>query len=67
MIRPAKVPKFQSVAEAIEERYLLNIGNPLDENLMRETQKHFKAAIFEFVGAEKIMKKQRYVEQITAM
>lgn len=60
MIRPAKIPKYQTVADAVEERYVLNIGDPLDQNLMREAQASLKASIFEFVGVEKIMKKQRW-------
>lgn len=59
MIRPAKLPKIQSVAEAIDERYIQNLEFPVDENLMSETQANMKASIFEFVGAEKIMKKLR--------
>ncbi|GAB0088706.1 Tubulin-specific chaperone E [Sergentomyia squamirostris] len=64
MIRPGKIAPFDSLAGAIEKRYVLNIGNPLDENLLRETKENFKASIFEFVGAEKIMKKQSHVEQL---
>lgn len=62
MIRPAKLPKIQSVAEAIEERYIQNLEFPVDENLMSQIQASMKASIFEFVGAEKIMKKLRYVD-----
>uniref|UniRef100_A0A1L8E665 Tubulin-specific chaperone E n=1 Tax=Nyssomyia neivai TaxID=330878 RepID=A0A1L8E665_9DIPT len=62
MIRPGKMAPFDSLAGAIEKRYVLNIGNPLDENLMREAKENVKASIFEFVGAEKIMKKQSHVE-----
>uniref|UniRef100_A0A6B2EHJ9 Tubulin-specific chaperone E n=1 Tax=Phlebotomus kandelakii TaxID=1109342 RepID=A0A6B2EHJ9_9DIPT len=64
MIRPVKSAPFDSLAGAIEKRYVLNIGNPLDENLMREAKEYVKASIFEFVGAEKIMKKQSHVEQL---
>ncbi|XP_059620086.1 tubulin-specific chaperone E [Phlebotomus argentipes] len=64
MIRPGKIAPFDSLAGAIEKRYVLNIGNPLDENLMREAKEYVKASIFEFVGAEKIMKKQSHVEQL---
>lgn len=59
MIRPTKVPKMQSVSEAIDERYIQNLEFPVDENLMSETQAYMKASIFEFVGAEKMMKKLR--------
>ncbi|XP_055695398.1 tubulin-specific chaperone E [Lutzomyia longipalpis] len=64
MIRPGKIAPFDSLAGAIEKRYVLNIGNPLDENLMREAKENVKASIFEFVGAEKIMKKQSHVEHL---
>lgn len=63
MIRPTKIPKFQSLSEAVDERYIQNLEFPVDENLMNETQAYMKASIFEFVGAEKIMKKLRYVMQ----
>lgn len=62
MIRPGKIVPFDSLAGAIEKRYVLNIGNPLDENLMQQVKENVKASIFEFVGAEKIMKKQSHVE-----
>uniref|UniRef100_A0A1B0DGZ3 Tubulin-specific chaperone E n=1 Tax=Phlebotomus papatasi TaxID=29031 RepID=A0A1B0DGZ3_PHLPP len=57
-----KIVPFDSLAGAIEKRYVLNIGNPLDENLMQQVKENVKASIFEFVGAEKIMKKQSHVE-----
>lgn len=59
MIRPTKIPKMQSLGEAIDERYIQNPEFPIDEKLMSEIQANMKASIFEFVGAEKIMKKLR--------
>lgn len=50
---------MQSLGEAIDERYIQNPEFPIDEKLMSEIQANMKASIFEFVGAEKIMKKLR--------
>lgn len=62
MIRPTKIPKFHSVSEAIDERYQ-TLEIPVDESLMSAVQANMKASIFEFVGAEKMMKKLRYVAE----
>lgn len=63
-IRPSKILSPQSLSEAIEQKYIINCENPLDENLMREAQEYLRASIFEIVGMEKLIDKQRRLENL---
>lgn len=64
MIRPSKVDNFESVEVAAKTKYLDNDPNAFDKNLLKETQNHMHASIFEIVGMEKIARKQSKFEEL---
>lgn len=64
MIRPSKLLSSETLAEAIERKYILDCENPLDETLMREAQEYLRASIFEIVGMEKLIDKQSRLETL---
>lgn len=57
MIRPEKVAHFETVRDAIENRYTLT---PIEDDLnFNDFQMVIRAPLMEFVGVEKTWKKQR--------
>lgn len=59
MIRPEKAEKFQSLQDAVRERYLQSDGDDaLDAELLKETQSQLHAPLFEIVGMDKVAKRQ---------
>lgn len=57
MIRPEKVRHFETVRDAIENRYILT---PIEDDLnFNDFQMVIGAPLMEFVGVEKTWKKQR--------
>lgn len=57
MIRPEKVRNFETVRDAIENRYILT---PIEDDLnFDDFQMVIGAPLMEFVGVEKTWKKQR--------
>lgn len=57
MIRPEKVKHFETVRDAIENRYILT---PIEDDMnFNDIQMLIGAPLMEFVGVEKIWKKQR--------
>lgn len=57
MIRPEKVSHFETVRDAIENRYILT---PIEDDMnFNDFQMVIRAPLMEFVGVEKTWKKQR--------
>lgn len=65
MVRIEKINQFESLEEAIYDRYYEKEGNPLDEFLIKEAQKFMHAPLLEIVGMEKISKKQSHLGDLT--
>lgn len=59
MIRSEKIPPFQTLAEAIHDKYIITEDTlRLDAEMLKEVQKQLHASLFEVVGMEKIGGKQ---------
>lgn len=66
MIRPTKISKFETLQQAIEERYHNdNVQETIDKNLIDEVHNFLHASVFEIVGMEKLAKKQSQNEHLT--
>jgi len=64
MVRIEKVNQFETLEEAIFDRYYKKEENPLDEYLLREAQQFMHAPLLEIVGMDKISKQQSHLGQL---
>lgn len=63
MIRPEKIGKYETLAEAIHNRYMATAKESVvDVQLMQEAQDMFAASFLEVVGMDKIRKRQGHME-----
>lgn len=65
LMRAEKVNQFETLEEAIFDRYYEKEENPLDEFLLREAQQFMHAPLLEIVGMDKISKKQSHLGQLS--
>lgn len=61
MVRIEKINQFQTLEEAIFDRYYEKNENVVDEFLMKETQQFMHAPLLEVVGMDKLRKKQSHL------
>lgn len=64
MVRVEKLGEFQTLEEAIIDRYYEKDENVLDEYLIKETRQFMQAPLLEIVGMDKIRKKQSNLDEL---
>uniref|UniRef100_A0A182Q686 Tubulin-specific chaperone E n=1 Tax=Anopheles farauti TaxID=69004 RepID=A0A182Q686_9DIPT len=65
MIRSEKLTKFQTLEQAITEKYIVTEDTlRLDSEMIRAVQKQLHASLFEIVGMEKVGGKQSNLQQL---
>lgn len=65
MIRGEKLTKFQTLEQAIVEKYIVTENTlRVDSEMLRAVQKQLHASLFEIVGMEKIGVKQSNLQQL---
>lgn len=64
MVRLEKLGEFQTLEEAILDRYYEKDENVLDEYLIKETRQFMHAPLLEIVGMDKIRKKQSNLDEL---
>lgn len=63
-IRPNKIGLYETLENAVRQRYLDYSTQCLNEQLLRETRESLQAPLFEVVGLEKLARKQSKFEQL---
>lgn len=64
MVRYEKLGDFQTLEEAILDRYYEKDENVLDEYAIKEARQFMHAPLLEIVGMDKIRKKQSHVDEL---